>query len=246
MHSVVDVVLYNNERDLLDLRINILRDVVDQFIVIEAAETFQGGVKSCLVRHPEARVITLPYLDGSSTWERERYQRGYPLNLRPLSADAIILTGDVDEVPNPTEVDRLRRDFDSLEIYLFELAFYEYYLNVRGLTSPWKGTRACSLSMYETQTGAGIRDRRLFCRNLPNAGWHWSFLGGIDEVKRKLQSYSHSGYNDAKHLEYAERRFAGNEDVFGRFPLQTTEIDESYPLYIRENQDVLAHLIRKT
>jgi hypothetical protein len=40
---VVDVVSYNGEEDLLEIRLNILGDFVDQFIICEAPTNFCGN-----------------------------------------------------------------------------------------------------------------------------------------------------------------------------------------------------------
>ena len=42
---IIDTFLYFNEEELVDLRINYLKDVVDYFVVIEADTTHQGNPK---------------------------------------------------------------------------------------------------------------------------------------------------------------------------------------------------------
>ena len=44
---VFDLILYNQEADMLDVRISHLKDVVDKFIVLEGTKTFMGKPKSC-------------------------------------------------------------------------------------------------------------------------------------------------------------------------------------------------------
>ena len=44
MREIVDIFLFNNEMEVLDLRIKILEDVVDKFIIREATHTFQGDL----------------------------------------------------------------------------------------------------------------------------------------------------------------------------------------------------------
>ena len=40
------MVCYNGERELFEIRYNILKDVVDEFIVVEFDKTFSGSPKS--------------------------------------------------------------------------------------------------------------------------------------------------------------------------------------------------------
>ena len=40
--AVIDIFSFNGELDVLEIRFNILNDVVDQFIICESDETFTG------------------------------------------------------------------------------------------------------------------------------------------------------------------------------------------------------------
>ena len=42
---IVDCIIYNNEKELLELRLNILNDFVDRFVIMEATQTFSGKSK---------------------------------------------------------------------------------------------------------------------------------------------------------------------------------------------------------
>ena len=42
---VVDIILYNGEQEILDIRLNVLYDYVGQFIIVEAPTTFSGKPK---------------------------------------------------------------------------------------------------------------------------------------------------------------------------------------------------------
>src|SRR6185503_20943331 len=56
--KIIDTILYNGEEDLFDLRYNILKDVVDEFVVAEAQTTFSGKPKELLFdgsKYPKAR-----------------------------------------------------------------------------------------------------------------------------------------------------------------------------------------------
>ena len=45
MRRVFDCFIFNNEIDLLEMRLNILDDVVDKFIIVEGNTTFSGNKK---------------------------------------------------------------------------------------------------------------------------------------------------------------------------------------------------------
>ena len=51
---IYDCFIFNNEVDLLELRLSILDDVVDKFVIIEGDKTFSGNYKwSNFITHKE-------------------------------------------------------------------------------------------------------------------------------------------------------------------------------------------------
>lgn len=246
--EVVDITIFNNEIELLDLRINILQDVVDQFYIIEATETHQGQPKEILgnkYSHPKLKVVTIVFPEGMTNWERENYQRAYKLTMNPNS---IVMTSDLDEVPDPKAVAWIRDNFNPGLVYAFEQKMHQYYLNVRNMSEPWSGTRLCSKEVYYEYNAEVLRWGKQSYPTVavPDAGWHWSFLGGKSMIEKKIKEYAHAEYNNEETLSKIEQRLTNNEDVFNRgFILETVEIDDSYPEYVRNNQSKLAHLIKK-
>jgi beta-1,4-mannosyl-glycoprotein beta-1,4-N-acetylglucosaminyltransferase len=251
MREIVDIFLFNNEIEVLDLRVKILEDVVDKFIVREATHTFQGEPKECLAstyKHPKVFVSTIETPTALDTWERERFQRSFKINFEEfgIKENSIILTSDLDEIPDPKALLWLRDNFNSDAIYAFEQKMYQYYLNVRNLSEEWSGSRACSTETYLKYDAEFLRQRKDLCLTILDAGWHWSFLGGEEQIEKKIASYSHEEYDNEEVIKQIAKRMLNNEDVFGRgFTLQTVPLDDSYPSYILENQDKLSHLIRK-
>ena len=249
--EVVDIVLFDNELEMLDLRVKILEDVVDYFIVKEATHTFQGEPKEMLsqtYKHPKVFTYVVEFPLGMSTWERDRYQRGTQVDLRAygIGEDAMVMTSDLDEVPDPKAVAWLRDHFNPDGMYALEQQMHQYYLNVHNLGEYWAGTRVCSMDRYRTMDAETMRHSQQLCMTLPNAGWHWSFLGGEEMIEKKIRSYAHEEYDNEETIQQIKTRMMYNEDVFNRgFELKTVELDDFYPQYILDNQDKLAHLIKK-
>ena len=247
-YKICDVTLYNGEKFLLDLRREILKDVVDLFVVKQGSTTFSGLPRDLFVPDQDntvTEVINFP--DHLDTWGRDRYQRGYILDLEQYGVDNdwIILTSDLDEVPDPNALAWLKNNFDDSEVYGFEQTMFQFYLNVVNTSEPWAGTRACSLETYKKIDAETLRQQYM-TNILPNAGWHWSFLGGKEMVEKKIKSYAHQEYNSEYIINNIERKMNENKDVFERgFVLKTVAIDDSYPEYIRDNQDKFSHLIKK-
>lgn len=219
--KIYDCVPFFNEFEQLRLRIACLENVVERFVVMEAHQTHTGKAKPLylaesgaqdLLGHPKVvvRAVDLPV--GYSHWEREQYQRealGPVLkDLRAVPED-LVLVSDVDEIPTVAAVERARRFLAaaaSRTLLVFEQRFFYFRLNFELVWSrklPWLGTVAArvgdapSLNGLRT-TGRNIRgrhaqnfDRRARALCLPDAGWHFSYLGGDEALERKLASYAH-------------------------------------------------------
>jgi len=245
---VVDIFLYNGEKFLLDLRREILKDVVDLFIVKQGNTTFSGQPRELFVPDQEnTKTEVIHFPENLDTWGRDRYQRGYILDLEQygVNDDWIVLTSDLDEVPDPKAVAWLKDNFNEDEIYSFEQTMFQYYLNVVNTSEPWAGTRACSLENYKKIDAETLRQQYM-TNVLPNAGWHWSFLGGKEMIENKIKSYAHQEYNNEFILNDLNRKMNENTDVFERgFELKTVTIDDSFPEYIVNNQMLLQEYIRR-
>lgn len=248
--EIVDIVLFNNELHLLDLRVNIIGDIVDKIIVKEATHTFQGDLKECLAStysHPKVFVETVEFPEGLTTWQKEHHQRAIPLDLKKygIDNDAVILTSDLDEIPDPKALLWLKENFDPQQIYAFEQKMYQYYLNVRNLSEYWIGTKACSVNTYNRINAEILRSNPPVQTVLVDAGWHWTFLGGKDIIEHKIKSYSHEEHDNEETLSQIKIRMDNNEDIFNRgYKLEVVEIDETYPMYIQNNKDKLSSFIR--
>ena len=244
--------MFNNEIETLDLRINILNCVVDQFYVVEADKTHQGDYKECLRSYSDDRVevVTIQFPEGLDDWGRENYQRQFKVDLGAFHDDDIVLISDLDEVPDPKKLFLLRDEiWDPEFFYAFEQLMHQYYLNNVNTTEPWSGTRALSVEHYkaidlQTLRGEwGINNYRPII--IQNGGWHWSFLGGVQAIHTKIGSYAHKEFNNDYILNNIQNNINNNIDVFGRNNvLETVPVDERYPEYIRDNQDKLQHLIK--
>lgn len=122
---IYDCFLFHNELDLLEIRLNVLDDVVDKFVLVEATETFSGLPKPLfyqdnkerfakfnhkIIHHvvdgytPEewAEAKASPNTGGLDHWCREFVQReNLKKPLEGCNDDDIIFISDVDEVWHP-------------------------------------------------------------------------------------------------------------------------------------------------
>jgi FkbM family methyltransferase len=110
-YTIVDIFTYFNEKELLELRINLLKDFVDKFIICDANKTHSGESKefSCKETLKNLGLLTdkihiietdLSCLEGSDkTWTRERAQRD--IAKKHIEENDICIISDCDEIMNP-------------------------------------------------------------------------------------------------------------------------------------------------
>lgn len=254
---------------------NVLDAVIDKFILVEAKETFSGKPKDLIFEANKARfsrfLHKIDYLvidkfpDVKDNWAREDYQRNYiKEGLTKLRDDDLVIISDVDEIPNPDTIKSMDTP-KSNEVYALEQTMFYYYLNCYCKSRPdWLGSRIVTYKYFKNPTIAvkpEISDR--FVRSsgaaniirftkskvIENGGWHFSFLGGINNIISKVQAYAHQENNNEKYLDRSQIIFKilMGRDIFER-PLRYSfkNIDKSYPEYLIEHKKKYAALIFDT
>jgi beta-1,4-mannosyl-glycoprotein beta-1,4-N-acetylglucosaminyltransferase len=200
---IVDAFLFDSELDMLELRLNVLGDVVDQFVLVEATETFRGNPKplyfseNCerfaafIHRINYVAVRDLPATDNP--WHREHFQRNAIMRgLHGCEPDDVILVSDVDEIPNPETIKHLPFLLADFERVAYEQALYSMTLNWRH-TRPWFGTRAiryADLDLPQSLRNTLSVMKGEWC--FQDGGWSYSSFGGVASLRNKLKSFSHA------------------------------------------------------
>ena len=77
-----------------------------------------------------------------------------------------------------------------------------------------------------------------------NGGWHFSFMGGPESVKTKIDAYSHQEYNNQTILSNVENNIESENDPFFRGKLFKVPIDETYPFEITNNMNKYEKFIK--
>src|SRR3989304_5300235 len=107
--KVYDCVLFFNEPELLEIRLNELYKSVDKFVIVETIENFQGKLKPLyfeenrhLFKKFEDKIIHIALKERVNTndpWDRKAFQRNQILRgLKQCRKQDIILFSDMDEL----------------------------------------------------------------------------------------------------------------------------------------------------
>jgi beta-1,4-mannosyl-glycoprotein beta-1,4-N-acetylglucosaminyltransferase len=262
---IYDCFTFFNELDLLEIRLNILNEVVDRFVIVEATRTFSNRPKPLYFELNKARfedfapkiihLIVDDYPEFETAWTYENYQRNcIGRCLRHCKEDDIILISDLDEIPNPTTI--LEHQHEP-EITAFEQLWCLYYLNHLFVPKPvWIGTKMLPYHLFKNSLdhvrcnleklnqGTTATKIRLYkkSRRLQNGGWHFSYLGGVESIREKIQSYAHQerNYEEFTNLQNIAKRM---QQAFTSHRLLGVELDETFPAFLRNNRERYAHLV---
>jgi hypothetical protein len=251
---VFDCFTFFNELDMLELRLNELYDKVEFFVLAEAPVTFQGKPKPLFYGENKHRfadfadkIIHLVIMDmpaSQNAWDREHFQRNaLRRGLAKAAADDIVIISDADEIVSRDAIDILRVTSGFTQL---NMPMYQYYMNLReqhgwskvfaftcGLLPEipdFNWVRTSQAEAYEKFAG---RNRKMF-----NAGWHFTYLGGAESIRQKLQAFSHTeawfqhmASPGGIEAQLAAGYEVGNSWNFARY----CEIDSSYPTHVQNN-----------
>jgi beta-1,4-mannosyl-glycoprotein beta-1,4-N-acetylglucosaminyltransferase len=232
--KIIDSFIFYNEIDLLYYRLSILDEYVDKFILVESTHTFTGHSKPLFYLENKDKfkkfndkiihivVDDMPYKHPNINynlqhqWINEYYQRNCIrrgidtlITQRVLDADDdIILTSDVDEIPNPNILINAKNNtlvFDRNVLNRMALDMYYYNLYYRiGEGSNWHGIKLLTFNAYK-KINLTFQQMRVWEYNnhvpiIQNGGWHLSYFGSIDFIIKKIESFSHQEYNNQSYL----------------------------------------------
>jgi len=194
--------MFYNELDVLELRLELLDDYVDEFILVEAAVNHVGGKKELFFQNnrerytkwlPKIRHVIVTEEEAPkdpNPWSREKYQRECIMRgIIDAPDTAIIMISDVDEIPDMSIVpyERLPHVVNSIHMWMFE-----YSLDYLFVGEPWFGTVITNVELVRRMGANYFRDNRWKFPLIQYAGWHLSSFGTPMHVWNKMQTFAHA------------------------------------------------------
>lgn len=257
MQKIIDVTTFNGEKELFDLRYNILEKAVDNFIVIEFDKTFSGKPKQQKFNQYYDKVeyhfvsentykkywqeaLNSPntnYGKGAEHWLMEWCQKESIKDYLTNNFDEnIIYIGDVDEIWQPFPAD------DNL-VFKLKLKVFTYWLNNKSTEQFW-GTIVGKYKNIKGKCLNHIRSTNHIKTNI-EWGWHFTSMGGYENVKQKLtDSYTKETYANELVIQNLQQNIETTKDFLGRDFVYM--IDESeWPEYLKQHKNKYSQLCLK-
>tara|TARA_B100000989_G_C19530688_1_gene469603 strand:+ start:2701 stop:3513 length:813 start_codon:yes stop_codon:yes gene_type:complete len=259
---VYDCFSYWDEDLLLDLRLNILNNHVDYFVIIEGNKTWQNNPKKLSFNIDKfskfkEKIIYVPVSDlpdGNDPYLRENYQRNcISKGIVDAKDDDLILISDLDEIPNPKNLNKFST---KMRFAVFKQKHFYYKFNLRSKKNPfWYGSRIC-IKKY-LKSPQWLRElkfkKRPFWRIdkfrlnniIENGGWHFCNLKTPEKLLYKYKNLCET--NDPFHfknkinekylnINNVEEKLLNKKDIIGRDDSFFKEnIDETFPEFLTRN-----------
>ena len=262
MTKIYDCFSYWDEDLLLDLRLNILDQYVDYFVVVEGDKTWQNNKKNLRFdinnfKKFQKKIIYVPVTNmpsGDNPYIRENFQRNcIDRGLKNAKENDLVIISDLDEIPNP---DVFKKFKPEMRYAVFKQMHFYYKFNLQSKNHPfWYGSRICVKKYLNSpQWLRGLKfkkrpwwriDKKRLNNILDNGGWHFC---NLKEPKNLLYKYKNlcetndqyvfNEKIDIKYLNENEikRSVDLGIDLIGRdHQYNRINIDINFPKYLIDN-----------
>ena len=262
--KLIDCFMYFDEDLMLDLRLNILNENVDKFIIAEATRDHSGNEKKLnfdiknfskfkdKIQYLIIDDIPINVESKKKNWSanhwRDQHQRNaMAKGFQNCNDEDLIMISDIDEIPDPSKINQ----FNIKNKYAcFIQKNFQQKINLLNISDKnWMGTKIIQKKHLKSpQWLRNIKTSKpafwkFYKPRQPqliyDGGWHFSFLKEPKRIAEKIIGYSHQEYNlpeliDEKKI---EERLKNRVDIFERnFKYKKIELDESFPEYIIKNR----------
>ena len=266
----IDAFLYNDEYDLLEIRLKENWDYFDKFILIEGDRYFNGKKRESIKNSD--------FFKKKFEWEQKKLSVHISKNLENIKTgfeneeiqinlgEKIIKSygkysevcwGAVDEIPKVTTVNNYFKS--ELGMAVLKQYFFYYYLNGKINNQNWNGTLIFrTIDLDKICLNELVKKRSFELKTIDDGGWHFSYLGGVEKIIEKINTFAHQELNlkqfkDKKKIQDVVKKgkdifFREKDDplLMGNDPIEIKYIpvDGTFPNYIIKNKIKFRKLIK--
>ncbi len=241
---IYDCFIFNDELDVLEIRLNELDSVVDEFVLIEMEQTFSGKPKPLYFSQnrdrfrkwlPRIKVSPLALVPEIMTApQREEFQRMILRRTIPnVERPDVVIWTDVDEIPKKDCVEKFQHCYGhQSQVASLQMYHHVGFLNWRRHDFYYH-PKILGGDAFWSKTPHELRwDEADWV--MPEAGWHFSYLGGMDAITKKVNDGAHRWQNDTVDSTLARYREYGIVKS-ENFAMQVPLVKPHMPDYVIQN-----------
>ena len=259
-NKIIDCVTFFDNTLMFELRFNILKDVIDFFVVCESKYDHRNNKKKLnfdnkFLRNDKIKYIILdkPFPSNFDIWKNQAIQREFLLNNLKYFCDKddYIFFSDPDEIPDPD----LLINFQLKKKYgIFFQKFYNFKFNLfNPHETPWEGTRVCKKKdlksidfMRQKVKSKNLKysffrfDKEKDIELIENGGWHFNNIMDPSAISLKLKTFAHSEFsnNEYSDVEIIKSKIEKKTDLFQRgHKYIKVNLDRTFPKYLVSNYE---------
>ena len=259
-NKIIDCITFFDNNFIFEMRYNILKDVVDFFVICESNYDHSGNFKKSNFifkdnyDRKKVKYILLdkPFPINTNRWQKQAIQREFILsNIDFASSEDYIFFSDPDEIIKP----EMLKNFDLNKKYgIFLQDCFNYKINLYNeYESPWEGTRVAKkknlksidfLRHHVKKKNLKYNflrfDKEKNIQVFENAGWHFNNLMSPEEISLKLKTFAHEEFSgkEFSSVEIIREKIKSKIDLFNRgHTYKKIAIDSRFPKFVLDNLD---------
>ena len=259
-NKIYDCITFFQENLQFELRFNILKEVVDKFVVCESIFDHRGNKKkinfnkenySNFSNKIEHIILKEPFPQKNIPWENQALQREYIFEgLKNLDDSDLVMFSDPDEIPNPNTLKNLILK-KKYGIFIQEMFTYKFNIYNK-FESPWEGTRICKKKdlksvdwLRQKVVSKNLKylfwrfDKEKSIQIINEGGWHFNYLLTPEQISKKLRSLAETRWDKEEFysVEKIKNKIKDKIDLFDRGHIYKRVEPEKYlPKFIMDNK----------
>ena len=245
---------------MFDFRYNVLKNVVDFFVICESKYDHRNNQKKLnfdlkFLKDDKIKYLVLdkPFPNKTDLWHNQAIQREFLLKKLETTCEDedYIFFSDPDEIPNP----KLLENFELKKKYgIFLQKCFNFKFNLfNPYETPWEGTRVCKKKnlksidfMRQKVKSKNLKynffrlDKEKNIELIMSGGWHFNNLMKPESISLKLKTFAHSEFskNEYSDVEIIRSKIEKGIDLFKRgHKYKKVDIDNSFPEYLTSNYE---------
>ena len=261
--TIYDCFQFFDEEHILDLRLNILNEFVNFFVIVESTCDHQGNAKklnfdASNFKKFQKKIIYIVVDDTKESIKKyhkwgeslvEQHQRNSIMKgLQKSNDNDLIILSDIDEIPDLTKLNTFNKKYA-----VFSQKMFNFKLNLTNKTQPyWHGSKIClKKNLKSPQWLRNLKfkkypfwriDKPKNLQIIENGGWHFAYLQSPENISKKIKSFAHGEFNkdNMAEEEIIRSKIQNNKDIFDRgYKIEKIELDKNFPKYILDNREKL-------